>query len=197
MSRRIRTGPPRRQVDEWGDPVPGVEPDELEDGPLSSPEELGDDGSSAATAEDPNGGRPRPSLRGLSIAGFSRRRVGWLVGAALTMWIVVVFARQVGEGSAKASEANQARVANAELATNVAALQRELDLIQRPAFVEQQAHALGLGGAKDHAFTLDPNAPPLASDAPGSAAVRLGAPTAPPSALDSWLDVLFGPPPGT
>ena len=54
--------------------------------------------------------------------------------------------RAAGRGaSAKATEANQARVANAELATDVAALQRELDLIQRPAFIEQQAHALGLG----------------------------------------------------
>jgi hypothetical protein len=120
-----------------------------------------------------------------------------LVPLLTSAWIVIVFARQVGEASAKATEANQARVANAELATNVAALQRELNLIQRPAFIEQQAHGLGLGSAKDHAFTLDPNAPPLASDAPGSASVRLGAPTMAPSPLDSWLDVLFGRPPGT
>ena len=42
-------------------------------------------------------------------------------------------------------------------------------------------------------FTLDPQAPALAADAPGSASVRLGAESARVSPLDRWLTLLFGP----
>ncbi|HTC85880.1 MAG TPA: hypothetical protein VK656_04210 [Candidatus Acidoferrum sp.] len=201
MSRRTRTGPPDHPVDAWLDPA--AQDDDLDD--LDDPfaESSADPADGSDTDDDPSRAasdeareRPKPSLQGLSVGGFSRRRVAWLIAAALTAWIVVVFARQVGEASVKATEANQARVANAQLTQDVAALQRELDLIQRPAFIEQQAHALGLGSAKDHAFTLAQDAPPLPSDAPGSAAVRLGAHPTQMSPLDSWLDLLFGPPPG-
>ncbi|MHB8460113.1 MAG: hypothetical protein ACYDAK_08265 [Candidatus Limnocylindrales bacterium] len=139
---------------------------------------------------------PRLSLEGLTVGGFTRRRAAWLVGALVTVWIVIVFARQVGDASAVAVQADQARVANAAVAANVIALQRELDLVQRPDYILQQARGLGLGTAKDHAFVLAPGAPPLPSNAPGSAALRLGAPASSPSPLDSWLQMLFGPPPG-
>jgi len=188
MPRRSRPGPPDH-ADDWFDPALDA------DGLAEISDDLGDTGDDPSAATESGATRPRPSLQGLSVAGFSRRRVAWLIAAMLTAWIVVVFARQVGEASAKATEASQARAANAELSRNVAALQAELNLIQRPAFIEQQAHALGLGGAKDHAFTLAPGAPPLADDAPGSAAVRLGAVTKQPSPLDSWLELLFGPTP--
>jgi hypothetical protein len=42
-------------------------------------------------------------------------------------------------------------------------------------------------------FTLGPGAPALSPDAPGSAAVRLGADTSSPTPLESWLTLLFGP----
>jgi hypothetical protein len=38
---------------------------------------------------------------------------------------------------------------------------------------------------------LDPDAPPLPDNAPGSAALRVGAPPAI-SPLESWLSLLFG-----
>ena len=87
-----------------------------------------------------------------------------------------------------------ARVSNAQAAQNVTDLQRELTLIQQQAFITQQAHGLGLGGAKDHAFILAAGAPPLADDAPGSAAVRLGGEVERQTPLESWLSILFGPP---
>jgi hypothetical protein len=43
-------------------------------------------------------------------------------------------------------------------------------------------------------FTLADDAPPLGPDAPGSAAVRLGAVADRRSPLESWLDLLFGTP---
>ena len=51
---------------------------------------------------------------------------------------------------------------------------RELSEIQQPGFVQQAARAYGLGGRKEIAFALAPDAPPLPDDAPGSASHRLG-----------------------
>jgi len=152
----------------------------------------------AADGGPPGGAEPRPrlSLEGLTVGGFTKRRAAWIVGAFATVWIVLVFARQVGDAAAVAAQADQARIANAAVAANVASLQQELALVQRPDYILQQAHGLGLGTAKEHAFELAPNAAPLPSNAPGSAALRLGAPASNPSPLESWLDLLFGPTPG-
>ena len=139
------------------------------------------------------GSRGGPSLAGFSVAGITRRRMGWLVAAFLSAWILLVFARQVADTAAKAAEADRARTSNAQVARNVADLQRELTLIQGQAFITQQAHGLGLGVAKDHAFVLAADAPPLAADAPGSAAVRLGGEVEQQTPLESWLSILFGP----
>jgi hypothetical protein len=151
---------------------------------------------------DPFEDRPRrrsrggSSLDGLSIAGFTRRRLGWMVVGFLCAWILLVFARQVADTAAKAAEADRARTSNAQAAQYVADLQRELTLIQQQAYITQQAHGIGLGAEKDHAFVLAAGAPPLADDAPGSAAVRLGGQVDQPTPLDSWLSILFGPPGG-
>jgi hypothetical protein len=153
------------------------------------------DRSSDTSAAESMPRRSAPSLDGLAVAGFTRRRVAWLIGAMVVAWILVVFARQMGDAAAKTAEADRARLANAGLAADVSSLQRELELVQRQAYIEQQAHGLGLGQARDHAFLLEPGAPALPADAPGSAAVRLGAVATTPSPLDSWLSLLFGPAP--
>jgi hypothetical protein len=163
--------------------------------PADIDDDLDDDPAAFDEDElDPYQPRHRASLDGFSLAGITRRRVGVLVVALLSAWILFVFARQVADTAAKAAEADRARVSNAQVAQNVADLQRELTLIQQQAFITQQAHGLGLGVAKDHAFVLAPDAPPLADDAPGSAAVRLGGQTADETPLESWLSILFGPP---
>jgi hypothetical protein len=79
------------------------------------------------------------------------------------------------------------------LRLEVAAMERELDSIARQRFVEQQARAYRVGGAREIPFALAPDAPPLAENAPGSAAVRLGAEADSVSPLERWLTVLFGP----
>jgi hypothetical protein len=141
------------------------------------------------------GRRASPPLEGLGIAGLTRRRVAWLMALAITAWIVVVFARQVGDASAKAAEADAARGSNTSLAAEVSSLERELALVQRQEFIIQRAHGLGLGTARDHPFALAGDAPALAANAPGSAAVRLGARPTESSPLESWLSLLFGPAP--
>lgn len=134
-----------------------------------------------------------PDLSNLPIAGLTRRRVAGILGAVLAMWIVVVFARQVGEASAATARAEQMAIANGALAQEVAGLERELEIIGRQRYIEQQARAFGIGSRKEIAFSLAPDAPPLPKDAPGSASVRLGADTTRVTPLESWLTLLFGP----
>lgn len=132
-------------------------------------------------------------LSGLSVAGFTRRRAAFLAGTFVTIWIVAVFARQVGDASAATAKADALRADNAAVASDVAALQAELEQIQQAPYIAQQARAYDLGAPNERAFTLAPGAPPLASDAPGSAALRLGGHPTERSPLDTWLMVLFGP----
>jgi cell division protein FtsB len=136
-----------------------------------------------------------PSLSSLPIAGLSRRRLAFLAAGLVTAWIVVAFARQVGEASAATARLEGLEASNTRLAGQVSALQREYELIQRQAWIEQQARAYGLGGRRDVPFALAAGAPSLAPDAPGSAAVRLGAEPDTTTPLESWLTLLFGPSP--
>jgi cell division protein FtsB len=133
------------------------------------------------------------SLADLPVAGLTRRRVGYLLGALIAAWIVVLFARQLGDASAAATRAEDLQAANVALADDVRALERELELIRRQAYVAQQARAYRLGGDREVPFTLGPEAPPLAADAPGMAGVRLGAEDMRRTPLESWLELLFGP----
>jgi hypothetical protein len=168
-------------------------PDYDDDG---TEDDVSDLGSDADTEPRSTRGERRPArLDGLSVAGITRRRVAWLLGAVVATWIVIVFARQMSDAASMSGQADQARVANASAAADVAELQRELDLVQQQAYIEQQARGIGLGTSKDHAFVISPDASPLPATAPGSAAVRLGAPPVDHSALDSWLELLFGPSP--
>ena len=53
-----------------------------------------------APDEGSDGGSPtdlasRVDLAGLSVAGITRRRVGWVAAGLVAVWIVIVFARQV------------------------------------------------------------------------------------------------------
>jgi cell division protein FtsB len=145
------------------------------------------------TAEEGGASPGEIDLSGLPIVGITRRRVAFLAAAFVTAWIVVAFARQVGEASAATTRAEQLRGANVELAGEVAALESELQLIQRQQYIAQQARGYRLGAPDEIPFTLSPNAPALGPDAPGSAAVRLGAGEAPITPLESWLSLLFGP----
>jgi hypothetical protein len=162
--------------------------------PEDPTESTEDDGSHEApgrTHPFGPGGPAIPDLATLPIAGITQRRLAIMVGALIAAWIVLLFARQVGDASAASGRAEAMVVDNAVRHAEIAALERELDRIQQRRFVLLQARAHGLGGHREIAFTLDPAAPPLPDDAPGSAALRVGAPAAV-SPLESWLDILFG-----
>jgi hypothetical protein len=143
--------------------------------------------------DDGADGSPRePDLATLPIAGITRRRLAAGLGVLLAAWIVILFARQVGEAAAATAKAEAMVAANAAKRDEITALERELGRIQHPRFVLQQARGYGLGGSREIPFTLAPGASPLPDDAPGSAARRIGAePSASP--LERWLTLLFGP----
>lgn len=133
------------------------------------------------------------SLSDLPVAGLTRRRIALLIGSLVAAWVIVLFARQVGEASEATTRAEDMRTANVALESEVAALEGELALIQRQAYIEQQARGYRLGKPREIPFVLADDAPPLAPDAPGAAAVRLGAVVDHANPLESWLELLFGP----
>jgi hypothetical protein len=163
----------------------------MRDDPAARPPRDDDEPDELDGRELPDG-PGQPDLSGLPIAGITRRRVGFLVGAIVSAWVVIVFARQVGEASSAGVRVEAMRDRNTELAGRVAALQREHELIQRQEWIEQQARGYGLGDTGEIPFALA--APPsLPPDAPGSASVRLGGRTERPSPIEAWLSLLFGP----
>jgi hypothetical protein len=147
----------------------------------------------APDSEEPGGGPIPPALLGLSVAGLTRRRLGWLAAVLVSAWVVIVFGRQVGEASAASARAD-ALAAEIETArADLAALRLELDLVARPAFVDFAARADRLGTDREKAFSLAPDAPALADDAPGSAARAVGAEERQRAPFEVWLSILFGP----
>ena len=182
--------------------APADEPRHLDRSAASDPtvDPTGSVDAHGEVSGDPAGDPARPAglgdrvdLSGLSIAGITRRRVGWAAAGLFAAWIVIVFARQAGDAAAAAGRAVQLANDNAALAAEVESLQNEVDLIVRPHYVALRARAYGLGAPNEIPFTLDPTVPPPADGAPGTASVRLGAESDRQTPLESWLSLLFGP----
>jgi len=150
-------------------------------------------GDSPSTPQTPVAAAALGSLSDLPVAGLTRRRIGLLVGAVVAAWVIVLFARQVSEAAEASQAADVMRASNAVLQANVNALAREKYLIQREAYVDQQAREYRLGTTREIPFILADNAPALGPNAPGSASVKLGARPTASTPLESWLRVLFGP----
>jgi hypothetical protein len=151
-----------------------------------------DESRSAPIADVLAAGPGEPDLATLPIVGITPRRLAAVLGVLLAVWILFVFARQVSEAAAATGRAEAMVDANAAKRAAITGLERELDRIQQPRFILQQARAYGLGGSREIPFTLAPDAPPLGEHAPGSAAQRVGAEPAV-SPLERWLTLLFGP----
>jgi hypothetical protein len=134
------------------------------------------------------------SLADLPVAGLTRRRVAILIGALVAAWVIVLFARQVGEASEAMDRANAMIGSTAQLQLEVAGLESELALIQGQDYIEQAARGYRLGSAAEIPFAIADDAPPLPADAPGSATVRLGSDPDVPTPLESWARLLFGDP---
>ena len=155
--------------------------------PTDDPAEMDPTPSAGAPAVRPS----EPDLATLPIIGITRRRAATLLGVLVAGWIVIVFARQVSDASAATGRAEGMIASNAQRTAEVAGLERELEAIGDRRYILQQARGYGLGGSHEISFSLAAGAPSLSPDAPGSAAVRLGAPTSVPP-LERWLSLLFG-----
>lgn len=154
------------------------------------------DANAAGSPNGVNDGRRSPiapDLAALPIAGITRRRMAGVVGGLLAVWIIIVFTRQVGDAAAATTRAEEIAQGNQARQGQVAALERELQVIARGRYVDQQARGYGMGSDTEVAFSLAAGAPTLPDDAPGSAAVRVGADIHHVSPLERWLTVLFGP----
>jgi cell division protein FtsB len=123
---------------------------------------------------------------------LTRRRLAVIVAGLVGLWLVGVFAKQVGDAASAASQADQMRARNVAMERDIASLEAELALIQQPAFVAEMARGYLLGSSIEVPFAIDPNALPLPSDAPGSVGIQPSTATQPSSPLDSWLQALFG-----
>jgi cell division protein FtsB len=136
-------------------------------------------------------GARSPSEGGATLP-LTRRRLALLVAGFFALWLVGVFARQVGDASAAANQADQMRARNAAMQRDIISLDAELKLIKQPAFVSQIARGYLLGAPREIPFTVDSNAPPLPSDAPGAVGIRPDTQPQVDGPLDTWLQVLFG-----
>jgi cell division protein FtsB len=161
--------------------------------PTDEPARAIADPDGAAAGPDAPPERPtEPGLRALPVAGITRRRLSMVLGGVLAMWIVVVFARQVSEAAAATSRAEAMVASNTAKKAEIDSLEQELERIQDPRYIAQQARGYELGGDHEIPFTLAAGASPLPEDAPGSAVRRVGA-TPSVSPLERWLTILFGP----
>jgi cell division protein FtsB len=124
---------------------------------------------------------------------ISRRRLTVVAGLLVAAWLAIAFGRQVAAAAAATDRAEELRGANAALRDGVSNLQDDLASVQDARFIQLMARAYGLGGPGEIPFTLEAGAAAPGPDAPGSAAVRLGARPSHASPLDGWLSVLFGP----
>lgn len=123
---------------------------------------------------------------------LSRRRLALVAAALVVTLIVVGFGREVSDAAAASDRAAQLRTTNAALQGQLADLQGDLGHVGDDTYVGIAARGYGLGAKHEVPFVLAAGAPSLPPDAPGSAAVRVGAPAGANSPLDAWLDLLFG-----
>jgi cell division protein FtsB len=134
----------------------------------------------------------RAAIEGRRTLVFSRRKVAVAFAGFVCLWLVGVFARQVGEAAAAADQAEAMKARNAAVQREIKSLQTELQLIQQPGFVDSTARGYMLGSPNEIPFSIDPGAPPLAADAPGSMGIKPVVPEPADSPLDAWLRALFG-----
>lgn len=123
---------------------------------------------------------------------ITRRRLALVVGGIFVLWLIGVFARQVGEAEAAQNQAQLLRDRNAAMARDIASLAREIELIKQPAFIAEMARGYLLGTPGEIPLKVDPSAPTLPPNAPGSQGIVPDTSQQPQSPLDAWLQALFG-----
>jgi hypothetical protein len=114
------------------------------------------------------------------------------VSGIFVLWLIGLFARQVGEAQTAQNQADTLRARNVAMERDIASLDREIALIKQPAFVAEMARGYLLGTPGEIPFRVDPAASSLPPTAPGSQGIVPEHPAKPSNPLDAWLEALFG-----
>jgi hypothetical protein len=128
-------------------------------------------------------------VRGSRRLLFERRGVATAMLVLLAGWLVFIFAGALGEANEAERRADVLRAEIAELERKVDAGASETEFVRRPAFLELQARAFGMGRIGERPFALAdgaPSPPPL----PLLGEDRQPSPGETP--LEAWLELLFG-----
>ena len=142
---------------------------------------------------DADAGARLTSLR--SQLGYGRRlRPGrnhlvLLALVVISAWVVVGFGRTITSMNAAVDRQAALTAENQTLAAQLAAGERELDLVQTDGYQALQARAFGIGAPGEVAFSLDADAPPASQIVPLGSTGTASDSKAP---LEAWLKLLFG-----
>lgn len=118
-----------------------------------------------------------------------RTHLGLIVVLIIGSWAVLSFGRTITQLNSASDRQAALAAETATISAQLAAGQRELELVQTDGFQALQARAFGIGAPGEIAFSLESAAPTAPRVAPlGS--VGQGAP--PQTPLDAWLRLLFG-----
>jgi hypothetical protein len=120
---------------------------------------------------------------------LTRRHVGFAAGTLVVLWLFLTFAQGVARSTAATDQVAQMRAANAALADELDAGQRELSLVRGRAFARLEARAHGMGRPGERVFSLAEGAPPPPAITPLGANPAAELSTTP---LEDWLAVLLG-----
>ncbi len=131
---------------------------------------------------------------GVPTIPITRRRLALVVAGIFVLWLIGLFARQVGEAQVAQNQADLLRARNVAIERDIASLEREIALIKQPAFVAEMARGYLMGTPGEIPFRVDAGTSPLPANAPGSQGIVPEPASKPSTPLDAWLQALFGSP---
>jgi hypothetical protein len=120
---------------------------------------------------------------------LTRRHLGFAAGTLVVLWLFLTFAQGVARSTAATDQVAEMRVANAALADELDAGERELSLVRGRAFARLEARSYGMGRPGERVFSLAEGAPPPPAITPLGADPATELTTTP---LEDWLAVLLG-----
>ena len=144
-----------------------------------------------SAVDTPETSQPSAPSKTSSVRRFrlTRAHLVALVIVIVGLWVVLSFGRTITALNSATDREQQLSHETEQLALQLEASHRELELVQTDGFQALQARAFGIGRPGEINFALEPGAPSPAPVVPlGNEADR----AAPNTPLDAWLRLLFG-----
>jgi hypothetical protein len=117
-----------------------------------------------------------------------RSHVALIILIVVGSWVVLSFGRTITQLNAATDRQAALTAETGALTAQLAAVHREMELIQTDAFQGLQARAYGIGAPGEVAFSLDADAPPPSAITPLGGDANSGKAQTP---LDAWLRLIF------